>query len=233
MIILISIICIICFAPLIFILIYLRPLTKDEIKQLAMKRRDKQINSYFVFNRREFNADKEFKKNMRPDGSYYKVKENLFDFPSIAGALLKYKKHEWAIIAFEKNQQINLLWLNKGYNRTEVPIYMSAGGMVYRAKEEGQKSILIFHNHPNPNPGDIIITLPSKNDISSAKEFAGVFNQEGINLLEFICERGGYYKYFQSIADSFYPLTEFIEVIDKENNLSKLKNLSLHFERIF
>ena len=39
---------------------------------------------------------------MRADGRFYKIEERLFEFPALATGLLKYKKHEWIIIAFER-----------------------------------------------------------------------------------------------------------------------------------
>ncbi len=225
--------CIICFITTVFILIHLRPLDKDEIAKLSFKRRNKRVNSYFFFSKEKFNVSQEFKKAMDPKGKFYSIKEDSFSFPSTAAALLKYKKHEWVIIAFEENQQINLLWLNKGQDRASVSFYLSIEQIISTAKQGGHKSIFIFHNHPNSNPNYIITRIPSKKDIDTAQEFANIFRQEGLNLLEFVCERGKHYKYFQSITDSFYPSIEFIEVINRENNLSKSKNLSLHLERIF
>jgi len=94
---------------LIFVFTHLRPLTEDEVKQLGTKRRGKQIRGYFSFAAVGFNVDKEFKKQMNPNGTFYRINEGLFEFPSIAAALLKYKKHEWIIIAFEKHKKIGLM----------------------------------------------------------------------------------------------------------------------------
>jgi len=216
-----------------FIVTHLRPLTKDEVKSLAGKRRNRQIRMYFSFDTRELSVNKEFKKRMNPNGTFYKINENLFGFPSTAAALLKYKKHEWIIIAFENNKTIDLIWLNKGFDRSGVSPYLSVEDITKTAKRENLTSVLIFHNHPNINPNYYDCRRPSDQDIKSAKEFAKVFNSNGINLLEFVCERGKHYEYFLSPADTFLLLTEFIEAIDKANGQSKFKNLSLHFKRIF
>jgi hypothetical protein len=87
---------------LLFIITHLRPLNAREVKIFANKRRDKMIYQYFNFNQHEYSVDKTFKKNMNPNGMFYEIDENLYSFPSIAAGLLKYKKHEWIIIAFEK-----------------------------------------------------------------------------------------------------------------------------------
>lgn len=221
------------FISLIFIVTHLRPLTKDEIKSLGNKRRNRQIRKYFSFDTREFTVNKEFKKRMNPNGAFYRMSESLFEFPAIAAALLKYKKHEWIIIAFEKDKKVESIWLNKGFDRSGVSPYLSVEDIAKICKQENQISILIFHNHPNINPNYYDCRRPSDKDIKSANEFAQVLNRNGINLLEFVCERGRHYKYFLSPADTFLPLREFVEAIDKANGQSKFKNLSLHFERIF
>lgn len=218
---------------LIFIVTHLRPLTEDEVKLLANKRRNRQIRMYFSFDNREFNVNKEFKKRMNPNGAFYRINESLFGFPATAAALLKYKKHEWIIIAFEKDKKVDLIWLNKGFDRSWVFPYLSVEDIIKNAKQENRTSVLIFHNHPNINPNYYDYRRPSDQDIKSANEFAQVLNQNGINLLEFVCERGRHYEYFLSPADTFLPLTEFVETIDKLNGQSKFKNLALHFERIF
>lgn len=110
---------------LIFVFTHLRPMTEKEVKQLGIKRRDKQIRLYFSFNTSEFNIDKEFKERMNPNGKLYRINETLFVFPSIASALLKYKKHEWIIISFEKKKKIDSIWLNKGFDRSGVSPYIS------------------------------------------------------------------------------------------------------------
>lgn len=216
---------------LIFILTHLRPLTEDEVRQLGTKKRRKQIRQYFSFDKREFTVNKEFKKRMKPSGRFYQISDSLYKFPAIAAALLKYKKHEWIVVAFERKKKIFLIWLNKGLNRLRVSSYLSAGDMAKVADEKGTTSVVTFHNHPNPDYLDC--TKPSGQDIETAKVRSSVLNDRGVNLVSFVCERGRHYEYFLSPADSFLPLPQFIEEINEVNGRSKLKNLSLHFERIF
>jgi len=227
---LISIIGIIVIA---FILTHLRPLTEDEVRQLGIKRRRKQIRQYFSFGKREFTVNKEFKKRMKPTGTFYQISESLHIFPAIAAALLKYKKHEWVIVSFERNKGIFLIWLNKGLNRLSASFYLSAEDMAKVADAKGATSVLTFHNHPNPDPNYLVCTKPSDRDIETAKVHSSVLNERGVNLVSFVCERGRHYEYFLSPADSFLPLPQFIEEINAVNGRSSLKNLSLHFERIF
>ena len=221
------------FTVIILVLTHLRPMTDKEIVRLGTKRRHKQIRTYFSFNPNEFNVDKEFKKRMNPDGKVYEIYEEISLFPSTAAALLKYKKHEWIIIAFEKQKYIDLIWLNKGFDRSNVSPYLSLEDIVDIAKRENHTSVFIFHNHPNTNPNYYDCSKPSITDIESAKEFAALLNRNNINLVEFVCERGMHYEYFLSTSSSFLPLSDFLSAIYNVNGLSKLKNLSLHVDRIF
>lgn len=218
---------------LLIVFIHLRPLKETEIVQLAKKRRNAIIKHYFIFDRRQWSADPIFKKNMNPNGKFYFIQESLFSFPSIAAALLKSKKHEWIIIALEKNKNIEKVWVNKGVSRESVFSYLSTENIAYYANLDDYTSVLIFHNHPNINPNYFTYKNPSETDINFAYNYSALLNQEGINLIEFVCERGFYYEYFRSISDKYLPLYEFIGNIRIRNNISKLNNLKLHFERIF
>lgn len=218
---------------LIFIFINLRPLSEDEVIKLGMKRRGKTIQEYFSFNKREVNVDKDFKRKMNPRGQFYNINQRLSNFPATAAALLKYKKHEWAIVGFEKNKDVNQIWCNKGPDRTTVSISISFDNLVRVAKRMGANSILTFHNHPNPNPQQYSMTKPSKQDLSTAKTRSERCNFNGINLLSFVCERGRHYRYTLSSADGFFPLSRFITNINELNGRSRMKNFGLHMELIF
>ncbi|MDQ6996097.1 MAG: JAB domain-containing protein [Mariprofundus sp.] len=209
------------------------PLSEGEINQLSKKRRDKKILSYFSFNGNEFDVCKDFKKRMSPNGKFYQLDESLKDFPSVAAALLKHKKHEWIIVAFEKNKKVDLIWINKGISREYVSLNLSVDHLVQIACDTKHSSVLIFHNHPNPNPNDYDCSNPSEQDIKSAIFFAEGLNSKGINLVEFICERGIHHKYFSSEASVFFPLREFYNEIQMINGTSKFQNFFLHMERIF
>lgn len=169
---------------------------------------------------------------MKPSGKFYQMSERLHEFPAIAAALLKYKKHEWIIVAFERDNEILLIWLNKGMNRSIVSSRLSVEDMARVAGEREAASVLTFHNHPNPDPNYLDCTRPSDLDIKTAKIRSSVLNDRGVNFVSFVCERGRPYEYSLSPADSFLPLPQFIEEIDEVNGRSRLKNLSLHVERI-
>ncbi len=231
---LVFLLCLLVVLPVsIFVFTHLRPFEIGEIEQLAHKRRAKRIHVYFSFNKTGFIANPDFKKAMKPDGHFCRVNESLFDGPSLCAAILKYKKHEWIVVAFERHRRIDLLWINKGIDRTQVALYLSVERIGQLAREEDCASILIFHNHPNTNPNLLSCRNPSQQDFKSAKEFAETLSHQGLNLIEFVCERGRYYEYFRSIPDSFLPLCNFISEVRDVNGITRLQNLVLHFERIF
>ena len=216
----------------IFIFTHTRPLTEVEVHKLSSKRRYKQINIYFSFNSTQREVNKEFKKNMKPNGKFYSMDENLFAFPSIAAGLLKYKKHEWIIVAFEKNKKIKLIWANKGHDSNNVALYISVEQIVDIGKNDFYDSVLIFHNHPNPNPNYYDFSTPSKQDETHAENLATVLSDNSINLVDFVCERGAHYQYYSSYSDTFMPLDKFTHIINLKNGKSKSENLFLHLERL-
>jgi hypothetical protein len=101
------------------------------------------------------------------------------------------------------------------------------------ANKKGCTSVMIFHNHPNHNPNQLDCTKPSQQDLISADDYAIKLDYYSVNILEFICERGRHYQYYAYHTDSFYPLKDRIEEIEKHNGTSMFWNLRLHLERIF
>jgi len=217
----------------VFIAFHLRPLRENEINVLSEKRRNKEIIKYFSFDIHEYSVNKNFKKSMNPNGKFYQISEDLYTFPSLSAGLLKYKKHEWIIISFEKDRKISLIWLNKGFDRSIVFPHLSVSDLINIANRDGYTSVMIFHNHPNSNPNHYDCSSPSPQDIISANEFAAELNENGINLLEFICERGRHYRYYAEYSDDFLAASKFAEKIKSENGQTMIENLSLHIQRIF
>lgn len=207
-------------------------MTNEEILQLAKARRIQQINDYYSFPKVEYNADKDFKNKMKPSGKFYRVDESLNTFPAIAAALLKYKKHEWIILAFEKNKEVNLIWVNKGEDSSSANLLINFNDIVNMASNEKYNTIMMFHNHPNNNPNIYDYSIPSKMDLLIAEKFSELSSKNGLNLVKYICERGISYRYFLNTIDSFYNLDEIAGNIRSNNNVSKNTNYALHKERM-
>jgi hypothetical protein len=216
-----------------FVALHLRPLSKAEINALAGKRRDRRIADYYTFSPHQASPNPEFKKRMNAGGRFYKLDESMKEFPALAAALLKYKKHEWIIIAFERQTRVCGMWLNKGPNRATVSPTAAIEHLVGVACRDKCTSMFIFHNHPNSTPDQLSLRQPSKQDCESALAIGNLLNARGVNLVEFVCERGRPFEYFRSAASSFLPVQEFSFVLEQQNGYSRFKNLSLHWERIF
>jgi hypothetical protein len=220
-------------AVVVFIVSHFRPLNDEEISHLANKRRSKKINAYYQFSQSQVSVNSEFKKAMAAEGAYYNIHTALKEFPSVAAALLKYKKHEWIIIGFEKEQKIDYVWLNKGPNNAQVASHLSFAGMVNHARSGNHTTVIVLHNHPNPDPQKFYMLLASEQDKRSAKALENVLLSGSVNLLEFVCERGRFHQYHRAIAPSFIPVQSITTTIITKNNVSRGRNLQLHLERLF
>lgn len=218
---------------ILFVVLHLHPLQDHEISSLATKRRKRNIEAYFQLDNTERSVNAEFKKSLNPRGVFYRVDLPLHSTASTVAALLKYKKHEWIVIAFEKGKQIGHLWVNKGHNNSSASIYLPLNEALATAVQNGYSSILMFHNHPNSNPNRYNCTQASETDLVTASLWASTLNPGGINLAKYVCERGRHYRYWMSPSESFLPFADFVEDISRANHLSKFGNLRLHMERIF
>jgi hypothetical protein len=213
-----------------FILLHLRPLNDQEIDELSPKRRRKSITAFYAYENVQYIVHKDSKKAMPADGGYLAVDWKLNNAPPLAAALLKHKKHEWIMVAFEKDKNVNYLYMNKGDNKSSVGLYISIQHVVDMCTRSGYKSVHIFHNHPNPNG---YATGASDADLKSALEWSPVLNKSDIALIEYICDRGRPIRYYSSIPNSFQPIATFRSELDRQNGVSWSENLSLHFERMF
>lgn len=137
------------------------------------------------------------------------------------------------IVAFEKERKTSLIWLNKGPDNSMVIPHLESSGILNHARSGGYTSVLIFHNHPNPDPMIYNLLEPSAQDLNSAVALEAVLSPASVNLLEFICERGRLLEYHRGIAPSFFPIQYFGQTVLAENGCGRLKNLQLHLERLF
>jgi hypothetical protein len=230
---LIILIVLVALLPSVFLITHTRPLTGGEMQDLASKRRNRRVRTYFTFSPEPVVANLEFKRRMAAGGTFYNIRESLTRFPSLAAALLKHKKHEWMLVAMERDRQIFQLWANKGSDKTRVCLSMPFDAMVSVASSNGYASLLVFHNHPNKDPSLYSCSQPSDADLRASAERATALNARGMNLIEFVCERGRAYEYRYSPAQSFMPIAAFLADLKSTNGVSKAGNIRLHLERIF
>lgn len=161
------------------------------------------------------------------------MNETLFSIPSVVASLLKHKRHEWIVIAFEKNKKIEKIWLNKGCNESTVSLRYNIEHFIETEENEGYTAFLIFHNHPNSNPYKYSMNMPSEIDLKTAESRGKILINKNINLFEFVCEREKYYPFFQTFCEDFIPLGPIFTKIEQKNGKSTMDNLSLHFQRVF
>jgi hypothetical protein len=216
-------------------LAHLRPLTADEVSRLATKRRDKAIRKYYDFALQELAPDMPFKKRMNATGVLYTLQEPLplRTFPCYVAALLKGKKHEWAVLAFESDRSVTKMWVVKGPDNSRVFYTLGEEDILRIAREERSHTVLAFHNHPNPNPSQWAMHMPSETDKRTHASYGSTLTVRGVNHLAFVCERGLPYEFHRSVADGFYPISDFTEKIERNNGTGKGINLTLHRELAF
>ena len=68
---------------------------------------------------------------------------------------------------------------------------------------------------------------------SSQEKYAAALVPGGVNVLQFVCERGRFKCFHSRIADQFMPVARFHDQIAQRNGLSWYSNLGLHMERLF
>lgn len=217
------------FCEFIYFLFHLKPLNNEEIQKLSNKRRLNYIKKNFNFSHYDLTVNKAFKSSMKPTGKWYNIREELSKFPSLVSALLKGKKHEWVVIAIEKEGIVYGFYANKGINSSTVSFNCSLDYIMAKCKENNCSTILRFHNHPNENPQYQTCLLSSEQDLRSARHCSSYVKHK-YNWIDFVCERGQFIKFFESYSPNYVPSIAKIEHIIAQNNISKFKNYRLHRE---
>lgn len=213
-----------------FYLTHRRALFLKEIKKLSTKRRKRYIVRHYTFREKNAAIDNKFKSSMKASGKLYKTEHQLSGFPAYIAHLLKWKKHEWVILAIEGDSIIKYMWMNKGLDNMSVNFNCELEMIIDLCKENKCNTIMRFHNHPNGNPNSQTCFLASEQDKISAKHLSEIVNQYGLNWLDFVCERGNYLKCFSNFSDGFIPEEAKIDFIEKQNSLSPSENYKLHRE---
>lgn len=213
-----------------FYITHRRPLSREEIRLLSQKRKRLYISRTYNHFASECEVSKSFKSSMDPSGKMYAVNLPLNKFPAYVAALLKGKKHEWILIAMEGQQTVKFFWVNKGYNNSSVSYNCDIDDVILFCKEQNCNTLMCFHNHPNSNPRRYNCLVASKQDIYSAFCISNKVIPQGLNWIEFVCERGNFLKYFERYSDKFLPDCANIEAIESENNISPRNNYILHRE---
>ena len=195
-----------------------------EVQELAESQRFWDIINYLSLNSATSQVNKEFKSALNKSGQFYNCDETLSNFPGIAAALLKGKKHEWVIFAFAKNKKVFSFYANKGFDNQSVGLNIDSEYFTKLAKNYSAEFVLQFHNHPNA------VLASSPQDITSANYFGELFTNNSINYLAFVCGTGRYYQYGWWFTESFYKADKYLDNILKTNGISRSKNFELRKE---
>lgn len=208
-----------------------KPLDGDQISKLALKRRGRRIIRYF-FQTRGYIPSKQFKSSLKPDGKLYQIDLDMAHVPYFVANLLKYKKHEWSVIAFIGNREAKYLWANKGPDRSQVTL-LSINSIINTAKNNHCDVIMAFHNHPAHDPQHYSYRKPSNMDLQTADRFSQLLNSIDISYLDHVCERGRPYRYCLKPSETLHPFQAIQEETTKENMQGRMAHIKLHFELYF
>ena len=127
---------------------------------------------------------------MRSGGEFVDCDFHYREAPARVASLLKFKKHEWIVVAFISSLLVRRLWWNKGPDRTQVRSFLEDDLLKDVIRALGSDAIAVLHNHPNPDPSRYRTNIPSETDLRSADVWRGNLSHEDVSLLEFVCERG-------------------------------------------
>ena len=212
--------------------VYLRrhPLNDDEVRRLAWKRRRNGALSIFAFSVAPQRVHPAEKKAMRSRGEFVDCDLHWREMPSRVAALLKFKKHEWVVIAFVRSLRVRLLWWNKGPDGTQVWSLLPDDEVKRVLRRHDCDAVAVLHNHPKPDPSRYRMNLPSRRDLHWAAHWRQMLAKEDVSLLKFVCERGVPYLYFASFADSVLSVAPIVREIVAENDLSAFRNYGLRVE---
>ncbi len=206
------------------------PLAADELVQLAEKRQRNAALSEYSFSMLSHLASPSEKKAMKARGEFVKCDLEFFDAPVRVAGLLKYKKHEWIVIALISAKKVGYLWWNKGPDGTQVYSLIDHQTLKSVIETLQIDSIAILHNHPNPNPSRYTTSQPSERDLQTAEKEQEALGAIGISVLHFVCERGMPYLYYAGFTPTLVPIAPILSEIDLANGVSILGNYSLRKE---
>lgn len=209
---------------------YRHPLNPEEVLALSRKRQRNRALWKFDFSTIPRRVVAPEKKAMKSQGEFVACDLDYSDTPAHIAGFLKYKKHEWIVIAFVNSFHVRHVWWNKGPDGTRVWSLLQDGSLKEAILSLRPDSIAMLHNHPNPHPSRYRMNIPSEADLRFAEFYESEFSKYGISLLEFICERGVPHLYYASFADSVVPIEPIADEIQKVNGTGIFKNHSLRKE---
>ena len=208
---------------IIFELTHTRPLTPKEVEQLGIYRRKSSINKYYSFITKSKKTSRKFRRTTNPDGKYYKMEIPLSELPAVAASLLQNKKYEWRLLAFEKDQMVDCIYINKGEAHS-VSINEDIVNIFKLCDECEYTTIFDVHNHPSG------VLRASEADLKSCQSLSQAFDNLNMNFLGFIVSNNSWKCYYKHFNINFKPVEHFINQVEAENDRGKENNILLHKE---
>lgn len=208
----------------------LKPIEESQLNKLALKIREHKVKNHFPKNFKTSGKSSRFKKHMNPKGGFFETNIDRKSIAVEATKMLKYKKHEWIIIAYEKNQKIKLIWTNKGNEKSVYPLLRNNQQLQLVQKRDFD-TVYIFHNHPPHSlfKGDKIRLLASQQDYKSAKYTAKFYKEQNVTIAEYVCANKGYTPYFISPKKDLFPFKSIYQELEEKAN-SKFQRIGLWFK---
>ena len=206
------------------------PLNPEEILELARLKQWRHLLAVHAFSSIPVPADASKKKAMKASGQFVRCDLKFSQLPATIASLLKYKKHEWVVLVFVKDLHAECLWWNKGQDGNSVSPHLRGGYLDNALRLHKPDMVVRLHNHPNPDPSRYRVNQPSSQDLRSAEYFSKLLSQEGIGLMDFVCERGVPYLYFAFLSARSAPVEGFIKDISEINDSGLFANVGLRRE---
>jgi hypothetical protein len=138
---------------------------------------------------------------------------------------LKYKKHQWSIIGFERNKRVRIFWENKGSSRDETHSKLSLIGIVEQIKDTQAQTVFFFRNYPNPD----FYCYDTAPFFSEVQGCISALGEPTINFVAIECIKGHVGNIlYEKYSDLFYPLVNYIVSISKRQGRKEFKDMNIN-----
>lgn len=223
-------ICLLCLGWALDVFKNRHPLNPEEVLELARIKQWRHLLAVHAFSSIPVIADASKKKAMKASGQFVRCDLRFTQLPSTIAGLLKYKKHEWVVLAFVKDLHAEYLWWNKGQDGKSVSPHLRGGYLDNALRLHQPDTVVRLHNHPNPDPSKYRVNQPSSQDIKSAEYLSKLLSEQGISFMDFVCERGVPYLYYAFLSSGSAPIERFIKDIASINDSGFFANVGLRRE---
>lgn len=208
-----------------------RPLTEEEILQLASARRAIYINQHFWFTHTKVGVNPNYRSSLERDGRWDRVNDvKLTSIFSLLAQLLRYKRHEWSVWCVADENAVKWIWANKGPDNEYCYYKGSLLEIVCLLQQSACHTVIHMHNHPHTAERYWNLLRPSETDLNTLKTQSEFWTSQGYNFIDGLCSQGGFIIYGASFSPEYWPPGCSVEDIKAENGISEKQNYKLHKE---